>query len=189
MLRDSISQLAALLGFGLSHVACGGAMAGDDSGSTGSSYSTGSGNSLGSNSSGGSGKPTTSSGGSTSPSTKASSAICFGQEKPAPSEPVVTWEIAPVTSEECIAAVEMPDTLRLNPAFAYIYFKSSEGARSQVPYLGVGVGACANAKSYGGWYATNISGGSTHIGLCSCSCNTARSHGFYLDIAVSGIPK
>jgi hypothetical protein len=83
----------------------------------------------------------------------------------------------------------MPDTLRLNPAKAFIYFKGSEGDRSQIPYLGEGAGVCANAKAYGGWYATNIAGGTSSIGLCKCSCNTARSHGFFLDVAVTGIPR
>lgn len=187
MSRNSISQLVALLGLGYCLVACGGAMAGDDGGSGGyspdnsSNYSSGSSH-LGSISS-------TSNVGSASSTSKPNQTICFGEEKPKPSVPVLTLEFDPVTSEECIAAVEMRDTLRLNPAFTYIYFKGSDGARSEVPYLGVGVGACANATAYGGWYATNISGGSTHIGLCSCSCNTARLHGFFLDINQSGIPK
>lgn len=185
VLRESISRPAALVVLALVQaVACGGEMVDDVNGNSGGHPGATTGVHSGA-------APATSlSGvGSASSSSKSTETICFGEEKPAPNEPVVTYRLDPVSSSECTIVVPIPDTLRLNPAKAFIYFKGSEGARSQIPYLGEGLGACVNAKAYGGWYATNINGGTSSIGLCNCSCNTARTHGFYLDVAVSGIPK
>jgi hypothetical protein len=77
---------------------------------------------------------------------------------------------------------------RLNPQMVTFYFPGDNSSRTEIPYVGT-KDACATATTYGGWYASNVTGGDSDIGLCPCTCNAARQHEFKADIALSGIPQ
>jgi hypothetical protein len=81
----------------------------------------------------------------------------------------------------------MSSNLRLNPTMLTLYFPGANGSRTEVPYVG-SKEACATAITYGGWYASNITGGVSDVGLCPCTCNAARQHEVKADIAREGIP-
>jgi hypothetical protein len=68
-----------------------------------------------------------------------------------------------------------------------LYFATSDGSRTEIPYVGT-LASCASATTYGGWYASNVSGGSSDIGLCPCTCNAARKYSMTADISCDGIP-
>ncbi|HMA94930.1 MAG TPA: hypothetical protein VKP30_19700 [Polyangiaceae bacterium] len=126
-------------------------------------------------------------GGSTG-SSSAAAAICFGVPKPAPTERVVTFDLGPIGSDakECVINVPIADNKKLNPAKAFFYFDGQNGARMEIPYVGTAAD-CVNSTAYGGWYATNTTGGPTNIGLCGCVCTAARKYAFHLDVAVTGM--
>ena len=148
--------------------------------------------------SGGGGQPTTTvpgkggqsttvtpgSGGATT--TPTTTAVCFGQSNVA-TTPGCTSFGYDVSGTGCLMNLPIPPNLKLNPTMLTLYFPGSDQTRSVIPYVGTAAD-CASHKTYGGWYATNITGGSSEIGLCGCSCNAAKKHTVRVEIACGGIP-
>lgn len=115
-------------------------------------------------------------------------AICFGVPKSVPNEKVVTFDLGPISADatECLINVPIASNKKLNPAKAFFYFDGANGVRMEIPYVGTSAD-CATATAYGGWYATNTTGGPTNIGFCGCACTAARKYAFHLDVAVTGM--
>ena len=117
-------------------------------------------------------------------------AVCYGKTGPAPT--VAVTKLTVVDSfiggtGECIFAWGLAG-YSLNPSWVFLYFTGTDGSRMDIPYVGT-LADCASATSYGGWYATALTGASINIGLCACSCNGAHNYAFRLDVATAGIPK
>jgi hypothetical protein len=90
-------------------------------------------------------------------------------------------------NEACVFQLAILPNYKLNPAYLTVYFTGADGTKFVIPYIGA-LADCASATSLGGWYATNIAGGSTEIGLCACTCAAARKHAVTAVIDCKGVP-
>ncbi|HEY5961929.1 MAG TPA: hypothetical protein VIV60_35465 [Polyangiaceae bacterium] len=171
---NALRAKAGALGIVFTALACGGQSV-DDEGLTNGGAGAGAAAGMG----GGSNASTVNSAGGSAPT-------CFGI---VPTTKPCT-DCVPIKlpyDDDCIITLAMGSNLRLNPELATLYFPGANGSRTEVPYVGKQE-ACATATTYGGWYASNTSGGDSDIGLCPCTCNAARQHEFKADIALAGIP-
>jgi hypothetical protein len=180
-------------GVGLSlFIGCGGELEGDDavvsSGSAASS--TVGGGSTVAGAGGGASVPSTIAQGSatpvTTPSTVAAS-VCYGIVDTTP--PTFTscafTNIGKLKAAACTYTVPLTAGTRLNPEYLRIYFDDDLG-RLEIPYVG-GVASCPTTGSAGGWYMTNVTGGTTDIGFCACTCEAAQLQEVTLSIECKGM--
>jgi hypothetical protein len=124
------------------------------------------------------------------PTSGSTTPICFGVADTTPSDFCVgtTLNLKPMgkDAKACIYNVPIASGLRLNPDLLKLYFAIDTKGRLEVPYVGT-VGSCPQTGTAGGWYASNVAGGSSQIGLCGCSCEAAKEHALKLVIECSGI--
>jgi hypothetical protein len=99
-----------------------------------------------------------------------------------------TFSLKPMDedTEACLYNVPIGEGLRLNPALLKLYFTVDKKGRLEVPYVGAS-GSCPTTGTSGGWYASNVTGGSSQIGLCGCSCEAAKQYALKLVIECSGM--
>lgn len=176
---------------GLGLVACGGQSAeppleGGGGYTTTPITSVGSQNATGTPSTSATGTPSTTTTGT--PSTNTAVHACYPKTGTISFNVAYTFDIGPFAPDDdtCIYSVAMRDDLKLNPDFAAAYFVASNGAKYVIPFVGT-LADCASATTYGGWYATNITGGSTDIGLCACTCVAAHQYAVKLAIDKQGV--
>lgn len=132
---------------------------------------------------------TTARGGTTATTTTTSVAACYGRSDIAVVPGCATVNIDPFKESDtsCLMMLTIMPNYKLNPAKLALYFTASNGTKYVIPYVGT-LADCASQTAYGGWYATNISGGSSEIGLCPCNCTTAHKHAVTAVVACDGIP-
>ncbi len=133
---------------------------------------------------------TTARGGTTATTTTTTSvAACYGRSDIAVVPGCATVNIDPFkeSDKSCLMMLTIMPNYKLNPAKLALYFTASNGAKYVIPYVGT-LADCVSQTAYGGWYATNISGGSSEIGLCPCNCTTAHKHAVTAVVACDGIP-
>jgi hypothetical protein len=128
-------------------------------------------------------------GGTTATTTTTSVSACYGRSDIAVVPGCATVNIDPFKESDtsCLMMLTIMPNYKLNPAKLTLYFTASNGAKYVIPYIGT-LADCAAQTANGGWYATNISGGSSEIGLCPCNCTTAHKHAVTAVVACDGIP-
>lgn len=171
---------------------CGGAVADDGAQGVGATTSAGGGVAAGSGGrtqvSGSGGRPVPSLGGG--PST-AVPAYCYGVVEDTSVDFCVglTQTLDPFDSaeQECVLTIPISAGLHLNPAMLRLYFALDSTGRLEIPYIGDET-SCPTSGTTGGWYATNVTtAGSSSIGLCGCTCATAKKYKVTLEVDCAGV--